>query len=231
MIVSPPAAATDAALPLPGTSGNPLRTFWTVPNLLSLGRGLLTVWMMFAISQSQWPVAWWLFVIAASTDAIDGWYARKYRCISVFGRIFDPLVDKLLILGALVFLQEHPASRICPWTTSIILGRELAITSVRAYVEQQGLDFSAGWSGKLKMILQSLLIPACLLVLWHPDAPYWPPVRDFLLYSTLAITIYSGGEYVWRARQLLSAQARRNDHAGSMLAGPSAQPAGQAPDF
>lgn len=107
-----------------------------------------------------------LFIIAALTDAADGYLARRWNAVSKFGRIMDPLADKLLILGAFIMLAGHGLghlSGVAPWMAVVILFRELLVTTARSVFESSGVDFSAAWSGKIKMILQSLAVPLILI--------------------------------------------------------------------
>lgn len=141
----------------------------TVPNVIS-GIRLLVSAAVFVLLGWQWW-GWGLaaFVLAASTDAVDGWYARRYNAISVLGRVLDPLVDKVLICGSYVMLAATPASNgepvaIVGWMAVVVVVRELVVTGVRGEMERQGIDFSAGFTGKLKMVVQSVAIPADLVV-------------------------------------------------------------------
>jgi CDP-diacylglycerol--glycerol-3-phosphate 3-phosphatidyltransferase len=142
--------------------------------------------------------------------------------VTVLGRIMDPFVDKIIICGAFIFLQgkasqgtagEVLSSGITGWMTFVIVARELFITSLRAFLEQRGKDFSAKWSGKIKMGLQCLAVPMCLLSL-SPEFNAWLAAewsvasflwwRDVALWGTVAVTVYSGVEYTWRALRMLS---------------------------
>lgn len=115
---------------------------WTVPNLLSLVRLVLAILVFVLIDRHAWPAATILFAVAASTDRLDGWYARKFNQISRLGRIFDPLVDKILICGAFI-LVATPAGPILPWMAVLVVARELVVTAIRAELERTGTDFSA----------------------------------------------------------------------------------------
>ncbi len=185
-----------------------------VPNSLTLSRFLLAI-VLFALI--DWD-GWWrlsaaVFIVAASTDFLDGYYARKYGQVTVLGRILDPFVDKIIICGSFIFLLEHPQSGVTAWMTVIIIGREMFVTSLRAILEQHGRDFSAKWSGKVKMVLQCVAVPVCLLSL-SPEfremigggkmAGLFDVFRDVVLWVTVAVTIYSGAEYTVRGFRMLS---------------------------
>ena len=91
----------------------------TVPNLLSLARLVLAIVFFVALEQSRPVAAFWLFAIAASTDWVDGWYARRFNQVSRLGRIFDPLVDKVIVCGAYVLLAAA-GTAIAPWMAVVV---------------------------------------------------------------------------------------------------------------
>ncbi|MFT3683676.1 MAG: CDP-alcohol phosphatidyltransferase family protein [Phycisphaerales bacterium] len=149
---------------------------------------VLTLWRWEDSAASRHQVDWVLisaaamFIIACITDVADGYLARKWKVESAFGRIMDPFADKILVVGAFVFLAgpdfwwEFPAgspsrlsghgiqiSGVYPWMAVVILGRELLVTSIRGVLEGQGIKFGADWWGKWKMILQSIAIPTALI--------------------------------------------------------------------
>lgn len=149
--------------------------------------------------------------VAALTDTLDGFLARRWRVISRFGRVMDPFADKVLVLGAFVVLAGpafarsqgidlgYQASGVQPWMAVVILARELLVTSLRALVEGEGGDFSAEWSGKAKMIVQSLAVPVILLTLasgrWSPGEP-GRVVVVAAAWATVAVTLASGIPYL-----------------------------------
>jgi CDP-diacylglycerol--glycerol-3-phosphate 3-phosphatidyltransferase len=160
-----------------------------------------------------------LFVAAAATDALDGHLARKWHAVSLFGRVMDPFADKILILGSFI-LMAGPAFTIhaqsplgarsvsltglAPWMVVLILGRELLVTTLRGVYESAGVDFSATATGKLKMILQSVAIPAIFLILALTPATPGSGARIAVLalaWATVAVTVWSGVPYVLRARR------------------------------
>jgi CDP-diacylglycerol--glycerol-3-phosphate 3-phosphatidyltransferase len=187
-----------------------------VPNLITVSRFVLAIVLFMLIDiDGWWRTAATVFVVAAFTDFLDGYLARRYGQVTVLGRILDPFVDKIIVCGAFIFLQgaesDGLGSGVSGWMTFIIVAREMFITSLRAVLEQQGKDFSARWSGKLKMVVQCATVPLCLLSLSRPFldgiAPYaavdsFHLFRDVMLWLTVAVTVYSGVEYVFRAAQL-----------------------------
>jgi CDP-diacylglycerol--glycerol-3-phosphate 3-phosphatidyltransferase len=173
----------------------------TVPNMLSLARLGLAVVCFVAIDRSAPVAAFWLFLVAASTDWVDGWWARRFGQVSRVGRIFDPLVDKVLVCGAWVLLAARDeAAVIAPWMAVVVVVRELVVTAVRAEMERAGRDFSAGPAGKLKMVLQ------CATVALVLGARAWPDLAladvglrtlaAWTAWAAVAATAWSGLEYV-----------------------------------
>ncbi len=189
-----------------GTANIQLRRSINVPNAITLSRLLLAGVLFWIIDGGKhWQLATWLFLIAASTDFVDGYIARKYALVTVLGRIMDPFVDKIIICGAFVFLMDHPQSGVGPWMVIIIVGREMFVTSLRSFLEQQGKDFSASLSGKLKMLLQCAAVVACLVTMSATNSTQetLEPIRDGLLWTAVGVTVWSGAIYIVRAVQLL----------------------------
>ena len=160
-----------------------------------------------------------LFVLAAATDALDGYLARKWQVVSRFGRVMDPFADKLLVLGTFVMLA-HPRfwagmhvplptplgvlelAGVQGWMAVAILGRELLVTSLRGVYESEGVDFSATFSGKVKMILQSIAAPLAMLVLVTQGSPVPRGIAAGLsavIWLTVVVTLASGLPYGIRA--------------------------------
>lgn len=182
-----------------------------LPNAITFSRLLLS-FVLFALMQagSCWLMAAGLFVFAVLTDVLDGWIARRYNLITQLGRIMDPFVDKFITSGTFLFLLPvTQQSGVTPWMVIIVLGREMLVTSLRGFLEQRGADFSASFSGKLKMFLQCVAATAAILSM-HPPVAEWSvggiaftTVRDVLLWSMVAVTVWSGCDYVRRAATLL----------------------------
>jgi CDP-diacylglycerol--glycerol-3-phosphate 3-phosphatidyltransferase len=179
---------------------------WTVPNVLSLVRLILSIAVFVLIVRRADLVATVLFLVASTTDWIDGWYARRFGQVSRLGRIFDPLVDKVLVCGAAILVAD-PAGPLVPWMAVVIVVRELVVTAIRAEMEATGIDFSAGWSGKVKMVLQCA---AVALVLAAKAWPAWAPLTvplataaTWTAWAAVITTAWSGLEYLGAARALL----------------------------
>src|SRR5262245_904090 len=182
-----------------------------VPNALTVSRVPLTILLCTFIEFRVWPAALATFVVAAVTDMMDGWWARRFGQLSTFGRVFDPLTDKILIGGAFIFLIPVEESQLRAWMAAVVIGRELLITGVRGYVESLGKKFGADWFGKLKTILQCAWLLAVLFYLsildqtWAESIQPWADKLHFgLLYAMLAATILSGLQYCWKATVLVN---------------------------
>jgi len=199
----------------------PIQQALNLPNLITFSRLLLAVVLFTLIYvEGLWIPAAVVFVVAASTDALDGFVARRYGLVTTLGRILDPFVDKIIVCGTFVFLLERKLdSGINSWMVLIVISREMFVTSLRAFLEQQGHDFSATWSGKLKMVLQCIALAGSLLSLSPLFATLSVPVaadcdltfkmlRDMLLWLAVGITGYSGVIYSIRAYRMLSATER-----------------------
>jgi CDP-diacylglycerol--glycerol-3-phosphate 3-phosphatidyltransferase len=154
-------------------------------------------------------VCFWLFVLLAATDVLDGYLARQGGYVSVFGRIADPFVDKVLIMGTLIFMTVMPWSRerIPAWFVVLILARELLVTGLRGYVESVGMEFAADRLGKLKMLLQCFAVAGVMFIPGFPWPeswiPVWSAIETGLIWGTLLATVGSGVSYVLRTRTLL----------------------------
>ncbi len=190
------------------TAGSALDRVWTVPNLLSAARLGLAIVLFVAIGQAWHGAALGLFLVAASTDWVDGWWARRFNQVSRLGRIFDPLVDKVIICGAYVLLAAAPETSIAPWMAVVVVVRELVVTAVRAEMERAGHDFSAALSGKLKMVLQcaavALELAARVWPDWEPASVGMRPLATLVSWAAVIATVWSGVEYIVAARGLLT---------------------------
>ena len=184
------------ASPLTTTRPAPPR-FWNVPNTLTVSRLALGLGVCALISAERFAVALGLFVLAALSDALDGYLARRLNQETPIGRQLDPLVDKLIVGAALIFLLPHAGSGLMPWMVAAILVRELIVQALRSLIEGRGEAFGARMAGKLKTTFQCLAIGGSLvtLELARPIAALtW--TRDLLIYAAVGLTIYSGCAYL-----------------------------------
>ncbi len=140
-----------------------------------------------------------VFAFASLTDALDGWIARRNETVTTFGKLMDPLADKLLVTAALVSLVS--LDRVSAWVAMVIIAREFAVTGLRQIAMEQGQVVPASVWGKLKTTTQ---IAAVLCLILVPGSPAWV---DALVYGAVAVTVMSGADYFWKLRRLLSSDA------------------------
>jgi CDP-diacylglycerol--glycerol-3-phosphate 3-phosphatidyltransferase len=178
-----------------------------VPNQLTALRLLLSIVLFVLVALEYYLASTIVFIVAAGTDWVDGYWARKYGQVTNLGRIFDPFVDKIIICGTFIFLVAVPGSEIQAWMAVVVVGRELLVTALRSYLEGEGADFSASMSGKLKMLLQCIAAALSLFALYYgsprPDVLHWALVGS--VWAAVLLTIYSGIAYIQRAYALLRA--------------------------
>jgi CDP-diacylglycerol---glycerol-3-phosphate 3-phosphatidyltransferase len=212
--------------------------FRHVPNLLTGLRLILAACFFAMLGRYQYhlpdqttvsPDRSWLntafivYLIALVTDFLDGYLARKWKVEGAFGRVVDPFVDKVLVLGSFIFFagknftipainpSETPTNvltitGVVPWMVVVILARELLVTSLRGLVESSGKAFGAAFIGKAKMVTQSVTILVILVYVnylkWFTDHHYeiWATYfRNFCIWVTLAVTVWSCLGYVLKA--------------------------------
>ena len=170
--------------------------FWNVPNALSMVRLALSVVVFALIANNAYLAAVVVFALAALTDALDGYFARLLNQSTAIGRQLDPLIDKVIVAGAYIYLVTIPGTGLAPWMVTIIVIRELLIQGLRSLLEGQGTAFGAKLAGKLKMVFQCFSIVAILLCLAWSPGPSWLLARDVLTYAAVLLTLYSGLGYI-----------------------------------
>ena len=181
---------------------------WNLPNQVTALRLIVSV-AVFAALHVHWYVsALVLFLVAATTDWVDGQLARRYGQITQLGRVMDPLADKIVVCGSFIFLAAEPASRIGAWMAVVVVGRELVVTVIRSFLEQNGKDFSANMPGKLKMVFQCAAVVASLWLLHTSQAAdgpsaFLPSLVSGLAWLAVLLTIYSGVIYMIAAARLV----------------------------
>jgi len=137
-----------------------------------------------------------VFVVAAVTDLLDGYLARRHSQITRLGRLLDPIADKLLVLSGLILLVQF--DRVAAIVAILIIAREVAVTGVRAIAAAQGIIIEAETTGKYKMVVQVIAIVFLLLEDGVLPASWYPhEVGTGLLYAALALALYSGNRYLW----------------------------------
>lgn len=190
-----------------------------LPNQITLARlamaivffALLTLYST-ANPSRQWLLgaSFWLFLVAAVTDIVDGWIARSTGQVTSFGRVVDPVVDKVMVCGAFVFFASShfvtPAgvnvTGVEAWMATLILLRELLVSAIRSFSESHGVDFAANWVGKWKSFFQFATICVILGVLaWYPRE--LAALRVACIWVTIVVTGLSIFAYVRRAKAFL----------------------------
>lgn len=231
MVVNDMDPNADACSPTPASRAVALNA----PNIITLSRFALSIVVFGLMSYECFYSAFWVFVIAASTDWVDGYIARRTSQVTQLGRILDPFCDKIIICGAYILIAIQTStlnntlltdvhwSQISGWMAVVVVGRELLVTMLRSYIEQHGGDFSANMAGKLKMVFQSIAVGGCLLVFaiqYAPDpAPY--PTTQFevalrwitgvAVWLAIVSTIYSGTSYIFAATKMVQALPEQTD--------------------
>jgi CDP-diacylglycerol--glycerol-3-phosphate 3-phosphatidyltransferase len=161
-----------------------------VPNVLTLVR-ILAVPVLVVALLDETPdgdvIAAAVFALAALTDGLDGYIARRRQQVTTFGKLMDPLADKLLVVAALVSLVS--LDRLDAWIAMVIIARELAVTGLRGVAAEQGVVIAASWLGKAKTLLQ---VAAIICLIAFDPSPIWV---DLLLYAAVAMTVISGVDY------------------------------------
>ena len=193
-----------------------------IPNAITMMRILIAGAFFAVLGGYRFPeqgilwgnVAIALFVIAAMTDFIDGYLARKWNVVSMFGRLMDPFCDKVLVLGTFIYFAGPRfsvdawvesdqlltmATGIYPWMVVVIIARELLVTSIRGVLESMGHKGGAKWAGKVKMVFQSFALPLILLLVVNFNPEKHESVMlviNILAWMLLTITVWSGLPYV-----------------------------------
>lgn len=172
-----------------------------IPNSLTIIRIILIpVFVIFLSIRIPWGdyLAATVFIIAALTDSLDGYLARRWKQVTRLGIILDPLADKLLITAALISLVE--LGRVPGWIAIVILGREFAVSGLRIVKAEEGIIIPASFLGKIKTISQ--IVAVVLIILQESSKNFTTlPIGLWTLYLALIITLVSGFEYFHRFNQ------------------------------
>jgi len=183
-----------------------------LPNQITTGRLALAV-VLFVLLETVcrdaydgfwWYAAFVLYIVTVFTDGLDGYLARSRGQITAFGRIVDPLADKIVICGVLVLASVLPqtAALVPPWIVLVVLAREFLVSGLRGFLEGRGMGFPARWEGKAKLIIQAWY---CGAAIFYPGSRWgWcEKTAEFFLWATLAITVWSAVTYVRSAAKLI----------------------------
>ncbi len=193
-----------------------------IPNSITAFRLLLTAIFIAAITvQQPWAnmLALVSFIIAAASDWIDGYLARKLNLVTSLGKLLDPLADKILVAAGFIYLSSNlNAKGLCPvWVTCAIIGREFIVTGLRQIAVEQGVVIAADRLGKWKTAAQLTFIITCLTYIscrqiedqnWLSEALCWLSkpesyLMPISLWAAVALTLISGWNYLWSSRHLL----------------------------
>jgi len=199
-----------------------MTTALDLPNQITIARLILAIVFFVLLSQytQREPdpmlldAAGVLFIVAAATDFLDGYLARRWKQITMLGRVLDPLVDKVLICGAFTLFvgpgfvdaTGHNVTEVSAWMVVVIVGRELLVTGLRGFNESIGKSFGASLYGKIKMWMQSIAVPTILFLIAHEDAfgscaTEW---KRGLAWLTTIVTALSTVQYLIRSRHILN---------------------------
>ncbi len=180
----------------------------TVPNLLTVFRILLVPVVAAALLSGLEIgdiLAAIVFVVASLTDALDGWIARRNKEVTTFGKLMDPLADKLLITAALVSLVS--LDRLQAWVAMVIIAREFAVTGLRQLAMEHGEAIPASAFGKLKTFVQIAMVLALIIV---DSSPAWV---DALVYAAVVVTVASAVDYFFNFRAMIHARPSSHSRA------------------
>ena len=188
------------AIPAPKT--------WNIANQVTVARLVASVFLFITLSFEQYWASLVLFILGATTDWLDGYLARSRNLVTQLGRILDPLADKIITCGSFIFLSSIGGSLIPAWMTVVVVVREMVVTVIRSFLEQEGHDFSAKMPGKIKMVLQCATVIASLILLATSaqdgsNISWLPATVTGLAWVMILSTIHSGVLYVFAAVRLL----------------------------
>ena len=185
--------------------------FWNLPNTITVLRtGALPVLLMLPLFPDEGGSRFvaWVFIVAAVTDLLDGWLARRGKQVTSIGKLLDPLADKLLASTALIVLLAMGRIPIwATWMVVVIVGRELAVTGLRGLASAGGQVMAASWLGKVKTLSQNIAIGALLFHFPQAGLPAHQIGMSFLALAT-ALTLLSGYLYFRDFFQNLKEPAR-----------------------
>lgn len=172
-------------------------TSMNVPNLLSISRILaVPVFIVLMLKPTPERALWAgiVFSLASITDWFDGYLARKWEQVTKIGKLLDPVADKILVASALILLVEVDPTRVPSWMAIIIIGREIAVTGLRAMAASDGVVIPAETMGKYKVGAQVTAVLSFLFS--YPIGAQWPiMLGTAALWATVVLSLYSGAQY------------------------------------
>jgi len=174
------------------------------PNILTLLRVLMVPVFMWAMNAGLYPAALVIFILASITDQLDGHLARKNNQVTTFGKLMDPLADKILTISALVCLMEVGARYINSWVVMLIISRELIVTGIRLLALGENKVIAASNWGKAKTVSQMLTIICVIIDLIFPLSIGGFNLTFWLVALAVFLTLYSGVDYVVKNRHMIT---------------------------
>ncbi len=179
---------------------------FNIPNRITLSRLILSIVFFVFLTYRYFDVAFAIFLIAAVTDWLDGYLARKWGLSTDLGRLVDPFVDKVIICGAFIIFVHVAKDIIAPWMVITIVAREFLVSSIRGFSESKGVKFASNIWGKTKMFIQSWTICAMILYYAHFENIGWAEYMvTVFMWITIIVTVASGITYVYSAKKTLLA--------------------------
>lgn len=192
------------------------------PNIITSARFVLAIVIFVLLPMEQYFLSLILFIIAAGTDWVDGYLARRNNQVTQLGRILDPFCDKIIICGMFILIaiemvklqasgiisSEDSIYIIQGWMAVVVVGREILVTALRGFIEQHGGDFSANMPGKLKMVFQCGAVISTLIVIDKSAAgeeiqSWVTTTTAAFVWTAVASTVYSGAIYVRASIELI----------------------------
>lgn len=171
-----------------------------LPNKLTVLRIIMVPFFIAAYMEKWFFVAFTLFIVASLTDMLDGKIARARNLVTNFGKIMDPLADKILVYSALCLFVEN--GTIPGWTLIIILAREFVVSGMRTVAASEGIVIAAAMSGKIKTVLQ--MVAVIILIIAVGPVPQLKTIGMLVFWASLVMTVYSGTEYVLKNKSVFS---------------------------
>ncbi len=179
---------------------------FNIPNRITFSRLFLAIVFFVFLTYRHFNVAFVIFLVAAFTDWLDGYLARKWELSTDLGRLVDPFVDKVIICGTFIIFVQLANEVIAPWMVITIVAREFLVSSIRGFSESKGVKFASNIWGKTKMFIQSWTICAMLLYYAHFENISWAEYMvSAFLWITVIVTIGSGITYIYSAKKTLLA--------------------------
>jgi CDP-diacylglycerol--glycerol-3-phosphate 3-phosphatidyltransferase len=178
-----------------------------LPNILTVTRILLVPILVTVLFTKVEGKEWYglaLFLAAALTDFLDGYFARRYRVVTRLGQLLDPAADKILVASAFISLVELDPRVTPAWMVAVILAREFAVGALRNVAASDGKVIAAGWAGKVKTAVQIVAISLLIIYNQLGEFRHLAPIS---LWVATVVTVFSGLEYFLRYRQVLAGGA------------------------